>query len=86
MWRLLAEGVAAINNQKAPHPEIMLQLYRGQSETGKLAGTMCPLSGSNEKAWTDGDTTGSVPRATREAPLSGLGLLQALAPPPMQKK
>lgn len=86
MWRLLAEGVAAINNQEPPHPEIMPQLCRGRSETGKPAETMCSLSGSDEKAWTDGDTTGSVPRATGEAPLTGLGLLQALAPPPMQKK
>lgn len=26
---------------------------------------MWPLSASNEKGWTDGDTTGSVPQATR---------------------
>lgn len=40
----------------------------------------------NQRAKTDGDTTATVPQATREAPLSALGLLLCLAPSPMQKK
>lgn len=44
----------------------------------KLVETMWPLSDSNEKSRTDGDTTSSFPQATREAPLSGRGTPQAL--------
>lgn len=40
-----------------------------QCQTGKLTETMWPLSDSNEKAWTNGDTTGSVPQATRPGTL-----------------
>lgn len=42
--------------------------------------------GYNQKAKTDGDTTATVPQASREAPLSALGLLLCLVPSPMQKK
>lgn len=52
----------------------------------KLCDTMRPLLVPNEKALTSGDTTSSVLEETTEPPLSGLRLLQPLAPPPMQEK
>lgn len=75
-----------INNPKPSNSKIMLQLHLCQCQIQRQAETMWLLSASNEKAWTNSDTTGSVPQATRKAPLSGLGSFQSLAPPPMLKK